>query len=195
MRLKTIKENIFIFINMDLKDLENFLELSESNTKIILTSILDNNIKVDNKIKVSDSIYTDTKINEWINKKTITRGGSILIDKIIRNPINDIKKLKERQNVYFELFKYQLQTLKDTENDLLWIMTLKKEIDEDMSINLLFPSTFLLNKCNYYRCFLDVFHLYKIVLMPLTCLLYPISIIYTPYYYLNKYMRLNLKIG
>ncbi len=167
MRLKTIKENIFIFINMDLKDLENFLELSESNTKI----------------------------NEWINKKTITRGGSILIDKIIRNPINDIKKLKERQNVYFELFKYQLQTLKDTENDLLWIMTLKKEIDEDMSINLLFPSTFLLNKCNYYRCFLDVFHLYKIVLMPLTCLLYPISIIYTPYYYLNKYMRLNLKIG
>jgi predicted ATPase len=194
-RLKTIKENIFIFINMDLKDLENFLELSESNTKIILTSILDNNIKVDNKIKVSDSIYTDTKINEWINKKTITRGGSILIDKIIRNPINDIKKLKERQNVYFELFKYQLQTLKDTENDLLWIMTLKKEIDEDMSINLLFPSTFLLNKCNYYRCFLDVFHLYKIVLMPLTCLLYPISIIYTPYYYLNKYMRLNLKIG
>jgi len=194
-RLKTIKENIFIFINMDLKDLENFLELSESNTKIILTSILDNNIKVDNKIKVSDSIYTDTKINEWINKKTITRGGSILIDKIIRNPINDIKKLKERQNVYFELFKYQLQTLKDTENDLLWIMTLKKDIDEDMSINLLFPSTFLLNKCNYYRCFLDVFHLYKIVLMPLTCLLYPISIIYTPYYYLNKYMRLNLKIG
>jgi len=194
-RLKTIKENIFIFINMDLKDLENFLELSESNTKIILTSILDNNIKVDNKIKVSDSIYTDTKINEWINKKTITRGGSILIDKIIRNPINDIKKLKERQNVYFELFKYQLQTLKDTENDLLWIMTLKKEIDEDMSINLLFPSTFLLNKCNYYRCFLDIFHLYKIVLMPLTCLLYPISIIYTPYYYLNKYMRLNLKIG
>lgn len=195
MRLKTIKENIFIFINMDLKDLENFLELSESNTKIILTSILDNNIKIDNKIKVSDSIYTDTKINEWINKKTITRGGSILIDKIIRNPINDMKKLKERQNVYFELFKYQLQTLKDTENDLLWIMTLKKDIDEDMSINLLFPSTFLLNKCNYYRCFLDVFHLYKIVLMPLTCLLYPISIIYTPYYYLNKYMRLNLKIG
>lgn len=181
---------------MDLKDLENFLELSESNTNIILTSILDKNIKKDvNKINVSDSIYTDTKINEWINKKTITRGGSILMDKIIKTPINDIKKLKERQQVYFELFTYQLETLKQTEIDLLWIMTLKKDIDEDVSINLLFPSTFILNKCNNYRFFLDMFHLYKIVLMPLTCLMYPISIIYTPYYYLNKYMRLNLKMG
>ena len=180
---------------MDLKDLENFLELSESNTNILLTSILDKNIKITNKINVSDSIYTDTKINEWINKKTITRGGSILMDKIIKNPINDIKKLKERQQVYFELFTYQLETLKQTEIDLLWIMTLKKDIDEDLSINLLFPSTFILNKCNNYRFFLDMFHLYKIVLMPLTCLIYPISIIYTPYYYLNKYMRLNLKMG
>jgi len=180
---------------MDLKDLENFLELSESNTNILLTSILDKNIKITNKINVSDSIYTDTKINEWINKKTITRGGSILMDKIIKNPINDIKKLKERQQVYFELFTYQLETLKQTEIDLLWIMTLKKDIDEDVSINLLFPSTFILNKCNNYRFFLDMFHLYKIVLMPLTCLIYPISIIYTPYYYLNKYMRLNLKMG
>ena len=51
------------------------------------------------------------------------------MDKIIKNPINDIRKLRERQSVYFEVFNYQLQTLKNTEKDLLWIMTLKKDID------------------------------------------------------------------
>jgi len=176
---------------MDLKDLEEFLELSEKNANNLLLNILDN-ININNKIIVSDSIYTDTKINNWIISKPITRGGSILIDKIIKNPINDIDQIIERQKVYYEIFNYQLETLKNNEKDLLWIMTLKKEIDDDMSINLLFPSTIIINNLNNYRIFLDGYHLYKTLIMPLTCLIYPLSIILGPYYYLNKYMYLNI---
>jgi len=175
---------------MDLKDIDNFLELSEQNTVSLLSSILDK--EIEDKIHVSDSIYTDTKINEWINKKTVTRGGSILIDKIIKNPINNIKILLDRQKVNYEIFNYQLEILKNKEKDLLWIMTLKKEIDDDLSINLLFPSTFIINKLNNYRLFLDTYHLYKTIFMPISCLIYPISIIFGPYMYLNKYMHLNL---
>ena len=181
---------------MDLKEIDKFLDLSEQNTITILSSILDN---IDNnetdKINVSDSIYTDTKINEWISKKTITRGGSILIDKIIKNPINNYKLLRERQDVNYEIFNYQLEILKENEKDLLWIMTLKKDIDEDLSINLLFPSTFIINKMNNYRFLLDIYHLYKTVFMPISCLIYPLTIILGPYYYLNKYMNLNISVS
>lgn len=179
---------------MDLKELDDFLEITENNAQLLLSSILDD-IHITNKIKVSDSVYTDTKIDEWAKTKTITRGGTILINKILKNPINDITLLQERQNVNYEILNYQLEILKNTEKEILWIMTLKKEIDEDMSINLLFPSTMIINKLNYYRVFLDGFHFYKTIIMPATCLLYPLSIIFAPYYYLNKYLRLELSLS
>jgi len=178
---------------MELDDLNKFLEISDSKVNIILNSILDKT-SILNTINVSDSIYTDTKINEWINKKTITKGGSILMDKIIKNPINDLNVLLERQKINYEIFNYQLEILKNCENDLIWIMTLKKDIDEDLSINLLFPSTFIINKINNYQLSLDAYHLYKIVLMPITSLIYPLSIFYSPYYYLNKYLKLNISM-
>jgi predicted ATPase len=176
---------------MDIKDLDNFLEINETNLNLILSSIL-SNITINNTINTSPSIYNDTNIDEWIKKLTITRGGSIVIDKIIKNPINNKQLLLARQNTFYEIPKYQIDILKSTEKDLLWIMHLKEEIDDDMSINLLFPSTYLINRFNNYRTFLDLYHIYKIIFMPLTTLIYPLSIILTPYFYLNKYMHLNL---
>jgi len=178
-------------MDLNFKDIDNQLELTESNINITLQSIL-SSIIINNKINVSNSIYTDTNIDNWINKLPITRGGSIIMDKIIKNPINDKKILIDRQNTNFEIFNYQLEILKDKEKDLLWIMTLKKDIEDDMSINLLFPSTFLINRLNNYRIFLDFYHIYKILFIPSSCILYPLSIILTPYLYLNKYMHLNL---
>ncbi len=176
---------------MDLKDIDNHLELSESNINIMLNSIL-SSINITNTINVSDSIYTDTTIDNWITKLPITRGGAIVIDKIIKNPINDKELLLKRQKTNYEIFNYQLETLKQNEEDILWIMNLKTEIEDDMSINLLFPSTYIINRLNNYRLFLDGYHLYKILFIPCSCVIYPMSIFLTPYYYLNKYMHLNL---
>lgn len=179
---------------MDLKDIDNHLELSESNINITLNSIL-SSIDIKDVINVSDSIYNDTNIDNWANKLPITRGGSIIIDKIIKNPINNRELLINRQNTTFEIFNYQLEILKENEKDILWIMNLKKEIEDDSTINLLFPSTYLINRLNNYRLFLDSYHLYKILFIPCSCAIYPISIILTPYYYLNKYMHLNLSFS
>ena len=71
---------------MDLKELDNILELSESNASILLSSILDN-VNIKNKINVSDSIYTDTNIDKWAKSKMITRGGSIVMNKIIKKSL------------------------------------------------------------------------------------------------------------
>jgi len=176
---------------MELKDIDNQLELTESNIHITLQSIL-SSIAIPDTINVSKSIYTDTNVDTWISKLPITRGGSIIIDKIIKNPIRNKELLIQRQKTSYDIFKYQLEILKEKEKDILWIMTLKEEIDDDMSMNLLFPSTYIINRLNNFRTFLDCYHLYKIIFTPFSCIFYPLSIFLTPYYYLNKYMHLNL---
>jgi predicted ATPase len=97
-----------------------------------------------------------------------------------------------RQKSNYIIPKYQLETLKNNENELLWIMTLKKEIDEDMAINLLYPSTIIINNINHSSYILNTYHFYKIIIIPLLCLFYPISIIYSPYYYINNYLKLDI---
>jgi len=80
------------------------------------------------------------------------------------------------------------------ENDVLWFYTLNNEIDEDNSINLLYPDMYFTDILNYNRIFLDLYHNYKIFIIPIMSILYPLSIFYSPYYYSNKYLNLNMKI-
>ena len=174
-----------------IEDLNIFFEIPDTTVNVLLDTILNNN-DISNKIIVSDNVYTDTNIDEWLNKKPTTIGGMKIIDKIIKTPINNKELLLQRQKSNYELLNYQREILKNNEKDLLWIMTLKDEIDDDLSINLLFPSTYLINNMNYSSYLLDTYHFYKIILMPMTSLIYPLSILYTPYYYINRYLQMEL---
>ena len=179
---------------MNLDNLNVFFEMPTATATTLLDDILKNNDDK-SKIIVSDNVYTDTKIDEWARELPSTIGGSILIDKLIKTPINDKELLKSRQQTTFKLLNYQKEILKNNEKDLLWIMTLKEEIDEDFSINLLFPSTYIINNMNYNKYLVDFYHFYKIVAMPCMNLIYPISIIYTPYHYVNKYLKFNMSFS
>lgn len=170
-----------------------FFDINEKQIKLILHPIL-NDFKIPNKIEISENIYNDTNIDEWISNKTSTIGGSIIINHLIKNPINDKELLLKRQKTSFEFLKYHLQILKENEKDLLWILNLKKEIDENSSIKLLFPHLYQLNRLNNYRLFLDFYHIYKIFFVPLSCFLYPISILLAPFFYMNKQLKLNISI-
>lgn len=174
-----------------IEDLNIFFEIPDTTVNVLLDNILKNN-DTSNKIIVSDNVYTDTNIDEWLNKKPTTIGGMKIMDKIVKTPINNKELLIQRQKSNYELLNYQREILKNNEKDLLWIMTLKDEIDDDLSINLLFPSTYLINNMNYSSYLLDTYHFYKIILMPMTSLIYPLSILYTPYYYINRYLQMKL---
>lgn len=174
-----------------IEDLNIFFEIPDTTVNVLLDNILKNN-DTSNKIIVSDNVYTDTNIDEWLNKKPTTIGGMKIMDKIVKTPINNKELLIQRQKSNYELLNYQREILKNNEKDLLWIMTLKDEIDDDLSINLLFPSTYLINNMNYSSYLLDTYHFYKIILLPMTSLIYPLSILYTPYYYINRYLQIKL---
>jgi hypothetical protein len=178
---------------MNVDDLNVFFDIPTNTANILLDEILKNTYDK-NKIIISDNVYTDTNIDEWVKTKPSTMGGIKLIDKLIKTPINDKKLLLNRQKANYIIPKYQLEILKNNEKELLWIMTLKKEIDEDMAINLLYPSTVIINNINYSSYILNTYHFYKIIIIPLLCLFYPISIIYSPYYYINNYLKLDISL-
>jgi len=176
---------------MNIDELNVFFDIPINTANLLLDEILKNTYDK-NKIIISDNVYTDTNIDVWIKTKPSTMGGVKLINKLIKTPINDKKLLLNRQKSNYIIPKYQLETLKNNEKELLWIMTLKKEIDEDMAINLLYPSTIIINNINHSSYILNTYHFYKIVIIPLLCLFYPISIIYSPYYYINNYLKLDI---
>lgn len=174
-------------------ELNNYFKMSNVTAEELLDDIL-NHDNQENKIIVNDNIFTDTNIYQWAKTKPATMGGVKIIEKIVKNPINDKKKLLERQKINYQIPQYQLEILKNTEKDLLWIMTLKEEIDDNISINLLFPSTIGINYINYNKYLLNLFHLYKIVAMPCMNLFFPLSVVYTPYYYINKHLKFDMSL-
>ena len=173
-------------------ELNNFLDFDLAKKDVILNHLInDNIIKSTNKVDITDDIYKDTNIDKWCDNLPILHGSKIFMNKLIKNPINDKEILKSRQNVniYHEL---DIEILKEYENEVLWVFKIAEEITDNSAINILFPSTFIINYINYIEPLLDFYHLYKIVLIPFTSVLYPVSTFLAPYYYLNQYMKLNI---
>jgi len=70
------------------------------------------------------------------------------MDKLIKHPINDIELLNKRQNIFIN-FEPDIEILKEYENDILWIYQIADEIKDNASIEILFPSSFIISYINY----------------------------------------------
>jgi len=169
-------------------------DINEKQIKLILHPILDN-FNISHKINISENIYDDTNIDNWICNKSTTIGGSIILNHLIKNPINNKELLIQRQQNSFEILNYNLNNLKENEKNILWILNLKKEIDDNSSIKLLFPYLYYLNHLNNYRSFLDFYHFYKIFFVPISYFIYPISIIVAPFYLIKQKFNLNISFS
>ena len=75
-----------------MEELNNYFQMSNVTAEELLNDILEHDNQ-ENKIIVNDNIFTDTNINEWAKTKPATMGGVKIIEKIVKNPINDKKKL------------------------------------------------------------------------------------------------------
>jgi hypothetical protein len=179
-------------ISEEKKDLYELLDFTDTKKEYILNNLINRNIYY-NSIDVSDDVYKDTSIDQWCELLPNLEGSKILIKKLIHNPINDIELLKNRQLLY-KYYDIDFTTLKDYENDILWIYSLNEEIKQNNLINILFPSTYIINNINYINIVLEFYHIYKIYLTPLSNIIYPLISFLAPWYYLNKVMRFNLSL-
>ena len=174
------------------QELYDLLELSDVKKKTILNSILSSNILHDS-IDVAEDVYKDTKIDVWSETLTSLDGSRMLINKIVRNPISNKNILLQRQNSY-KHHDIDFDTLKVYEDDVLWVYKLNDEIKENNLINVLFPSSFMISYINHVAPLLDMYQWYKIYMIPINVIIYPILSILSPWYYVNKYLKFNLSI-
>jgi tRNA A37 threonylcarbamoyladenosine biosynthesis protein TsaE len=176
-----------------LKEFEELFDFDISKKQLILNKIITDDIIKGDKIDISDDVYKDTNIDKWISKLPILEGSQILIDKLVKHPINDKELLEKRQNTIIN-YDIDIEILKEYENDILWIYKIAEEINNNSSIEILFPSTFIINYINYIEQVLDLYHLYKIYFIPATSILYPLSAFIAPYLYLTNYLKMNISI-
>jgi hypothetical protein len=176
-----------------LKEFEELFEFDASKKQIILNKIITDDIVKGDKIDISEDVYKDTCIDKWISKLPILEGSQILIEKLIRHPIKDKEILESRQNTIIN-YDIDIEILKEYENDILWIYKIAEEINNNSSIEILFPSTFIINYINYIEQILDLYHLYKIYFIPMTSILYPLSTFVAPYLYIKNYLKMNITI-
>ena len=173
---------------------EEFRELfdfDKAKKDVILSNIITDDIIVGEKIDISDDVYKDTCIDTWAYNIPVLDGSKLLIKKLIKNPINSAKLLISRQRSFID-YDVDIEIIKEFENDVLWIYKITEEINDNSSIEILFPSSFLFSYINYFEQLLDFYHLYKIYFIPCSSLLYPISTFMAPYYYLKNYMKLDI---
>ena len=179
---------------MDEEIIEEFRELfdfDKAKKKVILDKIITDDIITGQKIDISNDVYKDTNIDNWATKIPILEGSKILIDKLIKHPINDRELLIQRQNACVD-YDIDIEILKDYEEDILWIYKISEEINDNSSIEILFPSSFIISYINYFEFLLDSYHMYKIYFIPITSILYPVSTFFAPYFYLKNYMKLDI---
>ena len=179
---------------MDEEIIEEFRELfdfDKAKKKVILDKIITDDIITGEKIDISNDVYKDTNIDNWATKIPILEGSKILIDKLIKHPINDRELLIRRQNACVD-YDIDIEILKDYEEDILWIYKISEEINDNSSIEILFPSSFIISYINYFEFLLDTYHMYKIYFIPVTSILYPVSTFFAPYFYLKNYMKLDI---
>ena len=176
-----------------LKEFEELFDFDISKKQLILNKIITDDIIKGDKIDISDDVYKDTNIDKWISKLPILEGSQILIEKLVKHPINDRELLEKRQNTIIN-YDIDIEILKEYENDILWIYKIAEEINNNSSIEILFPSTFIINYINYIEQVLDLYHLYKIYFIPATSILYPLSAFIAPYLYLTNYLKMNISI-
>ena len=177
-----------------LKDFEELFDFDVSKKQLILNKIITDDIITGDKIDISDDVYKDTCIDKWISKLPVLEGSQILIEKLIRHPINDKELLMKRQNTLIT-YDIDIEILKEYENDILWIYKIAEEINNNASIEILFPSTFIISYINYIEQLLDIYHLYKIYFIPATSIMYPLSTFIAPYVYLRNYLKMNISFS
>jgi len=175
----------------NITELYDLLDFTDAKKLIILENLVSSQVSLYDSIDVSEDVYKDTGIDRWCQTLPTLEGSKHLIHKMIRCPANDLQLLLQRQKSYFKT-PIDFSILKEYENDALWIYKLNNEVKENNFINVLFPSTF--SFLNYIEPLLEFYHMYKIYLIPLNVIIYPILSLFAPLYYLNKYLMFNITI-
>merc|ERR1711935_853685 len=132
----------------------------------------------------------DDSIFNIINKST-TLIGKLYLKNVINNPTDNLDILKQRQNILHKIddnlyksIKNKLDTIKELEKDIIWILR-NKTSEENKLIDSVYFNNQFLQILNHNDDILTIYSLFKILFAPIYGVISPLVFFLLPYLYIQ----------
>ena len=145
-------------------------------------------------VHVPTSIWEDIRLEEWLQQHLPLQSYSEFATALIKAPIDDVTQLKQRQ-VVLNTFKTPHPALLSPtiEADLQWFLS-TPVIDKNYLFKVLFPGSWYLKWVKLHPELLRLYQWYSVYFTTTTSLLYPISILFGPFWILRVKMGFPLSL-
>ena len=146
---------------------------------------------------VSNDVYKDTLIDQWMCSNVILESSHHVMKDIIMAPTVDVELLTYRQNaIHTPDISLQLKYLKELEPDVSYILSLDHTVDSSDNdfMSMLFPNDWYNSFINMTYPTIELYHLYRIYGIPVLQFVSPITILVGPYYYITKVLKIKLSM-
>lgn len=146
---------------------------------------------------VSNSIWEDININEWIENISPYKNTHHFLESYLKTPINNSSELKKRQDSLRYFQKTNLPCIWNSSEELSsnwnWVLSLDSEL-KNYLMDTLYPRSWPMKGLCYHTTLLSGYQIYRSYISPITQSIYPISVLFGPYIYLRKKLKWNLSL-
>jgi hypothetical protein len=164
----------------------------------LLKEIFDDHWALDSNqaVHIHESVLKDAQILPWLigdDPCFLCSGTQQWLERVLKQPIFNVESLRERQ--------HQLQSIAlnpsvsvcftESEPDVLWALSLPP-IEDAWPMPLLFPQWFVLRWIQRVPWLLNIYQLYRIYGIPMLQFIYPISLVFGPWWYIRTKLKWSL---
>lgn len=145
------------------------------------------------RVNIGEHVLKDLDIVPWLTQFVVSDGGKrFMRDGIVGIPLHDATLLNDRAHVATTVVKpstmKNFANIKKNEPTILWALS----VDDAKPFHLLFPSWPLLKYLNTIPLFVMALYVFRGYVSPLLNVLYPITSVVGPYFYMNRYLKFRI---
>lgn len=149
------------------------------------------------QVKLSDTVLDELKLCDWIREYPAMRGGKECIINIVNKPTYNTDILLSRGEVVKSLPECQtdMKQIANNEQAVLWLLGMPTSLQDAYPLPLLFPCWPVIRRLNYVPMFVFALYIFKAYISPLLNVSYPLTSILGPYYYIRRYLKINMSFS
>lgn len=146
---------------------------------------------------IQPSVMQDSGLDKWGSQKCMLSGGNVAFASILNRPIHDVDRLRQRQDAIRHVARNWknvsgvVKSLKHTHRDVVWVLQKPPALDQ-FPMSALYPSWVVARWLNTVPMFHTCYHAYRLWISPLMNLIYPLSVLLGPWWYLRRMLRWNM---
>lgn len=145
--------------------------------------------------EVSSGLIEHTHLLPWLQHQTRLRGSRRLVADMVQLPLTSTEHIRMRQDWIRQQPNVgkTLAELATHEDDVLWALRLPN-IKDTWPMPMLFPCWPVVRLMNHVPWVIEFYQVYRLYLAPAMNLIYPASVFFGPWWYLNYKLKWNLPL-